>query len=90
MTPKERALEIYKKFSIYDWHEVDGFVRNDFKTLKNCINVINEIIDSLCDKKYKVKPKEFYYNLEFTSDDRYVYEITVKYYKEVKKELNKL
>ena len=79
MTPKERALEIYQKFSIYDWYEVDGYVRDDFKTLKNCINVVNECI-------------YFVYNIDTSSSiETYISrQATLRYLNDVKTELNKL
>lgn len=44
MTQRERALELYTKFQVYYWHEVDGYLPNNEKTLKTCVNVVDEII----------------------------------------------
>jgi len=42
MTAKEEALRIYTKFTVYKWHEVDGYVTDDIQTLKLSIKAIEE------------------------------------------------
>ena len=90
MTEKERALELYTKFQVYYWHEVDGYLPDDVATLKTCLNVVREIIESISDSKCKVRPQEWYHQLEFTSDSGYVHETMVKYYQNVITELKKI
>jgi hypothetical protein len=90
MTERERALELYTKFQVYYWHEIDGYLPDDEKTLKTCINVVNEIINSVTDNGCKVRPQEWYDTLEFTSDSAYVHDTIIKYYVKVITELKKI
>jgi hypothetical protein len=42
MTAKEEALRVYTKFTVYRWHEVDGWVTDESQTLKLSIKSIEE------------------------------------------------
>jgi sugar phosphate isomerase/epimerase len=85
MTPKERAREIYLNF--YDGFQ---FTIDDYTAKKCAVILVNEIIESLSDSKFKVKTKDWYSNYCFGSDERAIYEESVKYYKEVIEELKKI
>lgn len=49
-TEKEKALEIYTKFQLYIWHEVDGLRPDDIRTLRHCVMIIDEILNNIIDK----------------------------------------
>jgi len=45
MTPKEKALDFYDKFHVYNWDEVNGYMTDDKGTKEMCNKVIDEIIE---------------------------------------------
>lgn len=46
MTPKEKAGELYTKFQVYDWYEIDGYITDDITTKRIICEFIDEILDS--------------------------------------------
>lgn len=45
MTPKEKAIKLWNANKVFYWHEVDGYIQDDEKTLNTCLNVVNELLD---------------------------------------------
>ena len=52
MTPKEKAEHLYNIFCVFTWDEVEGFIPDNMRTIRNCINVCDEILLVLSDVDY--------------------------------------
>lgn len=47
MTPKEKALQLYTDFHIYEWDEEVGYLPNEEESKKMASKCVKEIIEAL-------------------------------------------
>ena len=87
MTPKEKAEDILDKCYGVEVESV-YFGVNHYLAKKFALIVVDEIIKSK-ELNYLFTQNQIY-SMEVTSDDRWIYEEFMKYWQEVKQEIEKL
>ena len=79
MTPREKARDLYDKFSIHDFNEIRGWFLNEKETKEAAILCVSEILNSF--NAFMDSRKEFRHELEIDVE---------RYWQEVKKEIELL
>jgi hypothetical protein len=46
MNPKQKAIELYDKFIVYDWHPDHGYEESEKETKKHALICVDEIINA--------------------------------------------